>query len=396
MGFFHKPIELIAEAGIRDLIQNQEQEGRMLDYKEALPAPTDNNEFRYDVTALANASGGELIYGVRERQQNGQNTGEPGEIAPITVPLDAEILRLEQILQTNISPRLRGVRFRAIPLQSGGNVLLIRVAKAWAGLHLVKLNDSYRFYSRNSKGKYIMDADEIRSGFVASETGYERMRKLREDRLEKIRIGDTPLSMPGGPKVALHFIPFSILDPTIEYDLDLLTGLEAPHPIGCDSFTHQYNFDGKVFFRPPKKGVTDTYVQFFRNGAVEACAANIFDDSTKTMNSYGLEKYLIVALNNYLSRLKLLGVAEPFALGLSVIGAKGWTLYIHLPRWGGPDPVPFGDQSLIVPEIRIDSYEQAPHTVLRPAFDRMWNAAGREGSAQYDENGGWIGDPPRR
>jgi predicted HTH transcriptional regulator len=133
---FHKPLELIVEADICGLIQNQEQEGRMLDYKETLPAPTDNNEFRYDVTSLANASGGELIYGVRERQQNGRNTGEPGEIAPIMDSLDAEILRLEQILQTNISPRLRGVRFRAIPLQSGGNVLLIRVPKAWAGLHL--------------------------------------------------------------------------------------------------------------------------------------------------------------------------------------------------------------------------------------------------------------------
>jgi hypothetical protein len=240
-----------------------------------------------------------------------------------------------------------------------------------------------------------MDADEIRSGFVAAETGYERMRKFREDRLEKIRLGDTPLAMPAGPKVVLHLIPFSILDPTIEHDLDSLTGLEAPFPIGCDSFTHQYNFDGKVFFRPLDKGLTNTYVQFFRNGIVEACADNIFDGSKKLMSSYGLEKYLIVALDNYLRRLKLLGVTEPFALGLSVLGVKGWTLQIYIPRWGGSDPVPFGEQKLVVPEIRIDSYEQAPHTILRKSFDRIWNAAGRECSAQYAENGEWIADDRR-
>jgi hypothetical protein len=299
---------------------------------------------------------------------------------------------LEQILQANISPRLRGVRFHPVSLQSGGKVLLVRVPKSWTGLHLVKLNDSYRFYSRNSKGKYIMDADEIRSGFVAVETGYERMQKFREHRLEKIRIGDGPLPMQAGPKVVLHLIPFSILDPTIGYDLDLLSGLDAPHPMGCDSFTHQYNFDGKVFFRPLDQGMTNTYVQFFRNGIVEACADNMLDVSKKMLNSYGLEKYLIVALNNYLSRLKMLNVSGPFALGLTVIGAKGWKLHIYTPRYGGPDPVPFEDQKLAVQEIRIDSYGEAPHTVLRPAFDRIWNAAGRDCSAHYAENGEWIAD----
>lgn len=392
MSLFHKPIELITEADIQALIQQQVPESRMLDYKLMLPSPNDNNEFRYDVTAFANAGGGELIFGVREKQENGVNTGEPEEPVPIITPLDPEILRLEQILQTNIDPRLRGVRFQPIKFTTGGNVLLIRVPKSWIGLHLVKLNESFRIYSRTSRSKYMMNAEEIRSGFVAAETGYERIRNFREKRLEKISVGDTPVPVGLGPKVVLHIIPFSMLDPTIEYDLDLLTGLEAPIPIGTMSFTHQYDFDGKVFFEPLQDGDTATYVQCFRNGILEACTDNVFHHEDRILGSYALEKFLISALGNYLGRLKLLNVSEPFAVGLSVIGAKEWTLQVHTLRWGGPGPSPFGSDRMLVPELRIDSYNEAPHTILRPAFDRIWNAAGRDRSAYYSNTGEWIAD----
>ena len=367
----------------------------MLDYKQTLPSQNDNNEFRYDVTSFANAGGGELIFGIREKRETGTNTGEPEDIEPITTSLDADILRLEQILQTNIDPRLRGVRFQPIKLASGGNVLLIRVPKSWIGLHLVRLNESFRIYSRNSKGKYTMNAEEIRSGFVAAETGYERIRSFRENRLENISKGDTPVPVAFGPKVILHIIPFSMLDPTIEFDLDLLTGLDAPHPIGTTNFTHHYNFDGKMFFRPIQNGYTATYVQFFRNGIVEACTDNVFHDHHSLLVSHAFEKYLISALGNYLSRLKLLNATEPFAVGLSVIGAKGWTLQVYTPHWGGPDPIPFGSERMLVPELRIDSYSEAPHKILRPAFDRIWNAAGRDRSAYYSDTEEWIGDERR-
>jgi hypothetical protein len=392
MSFLHKPLELITEADIRGHIENQVPEGRTLDYKEALP--TDNNEFRYDVTSLANAAGGELIIGIRERREGGHTTGEPEDMSPINQPLDPEILRLEQILQTNISPRLRGVRFHAVRIQAGGHVLLIRVPKSWRGLHLVKLNESCRFYSRNSKGKYIMDADEIGAGFVAAEAGYERIRKFRQERIEQIRRSDTPVPMSPGPKVILHLIPFSTLDPTIEYELDLLTGHDAPFPIYCDNVTHQYNFDGKAFFRPLKEGITDSYVQFFRNGIVEACTDTVFrvHEGQRILSSYGVEKYLIQALQNYLSRLKLLSVPEPFALGVSAVRVNGWTFQVHLPRWGGPDPVAFREERLVVPEIRIDSYDESPHKILHPAFNRIWNASGRNTSPYYSEDGEWIAD----
>lgn len=390
MSLFHKTIDLITEADIHGLKEHNVPEGRMLDYKLTLPA--DSNEFRYDITSFANTAGGELIFGIREKQENGVNMGEPEAIAPLATSLDQDILRLEQILQSNIEPRLRGVRFKPIKISSGGNLLLVRVPKSWNGLHMVRLNESFRIYSRNSRGKYTMNADEIRSGFIAAETGYERIRGFRQKRLERIATGDTPVPISAGPKVVFHVIPFSMLDPTIEHELDLLTGFEAPFPIGTENVTHQYNFDGKVFFRPLEGGYTTTYVQYLRNGIVEACTNNVFDQEHKILGSYVLEKYLIRALKNYLGRLKLLNVTEPFAAGLSVVGAKGWTLQIYTPRWGTPDPIPFVSDQMLAPELRIDSYDEAPHTILRPAFDRIWNAAGRDRSAYYSDTGEWIAD----
>jgi hypothetical protein len=121
----------------------------------------------------------------------------------------------------------------------------------------------------------------------------------------------------------------------------------------------------------------------------------VFEADKKQLGSYALEKYLAEALEGYLQTLKFLGVSEPVSLALSVIGIKGWTLQIYTPRYGGPDPVAFREEDLLVPEGRIDSFELEAHSILRPAFDRIWNAAGRNSSAYYSEDGEWIADKPR-
>ena len=63
-----KPIDQVVEADLRTLIENQVSERKAIDYKQALPGKSDgeNKEFLADVSSFANASGGHLIYGMRE------------------------------------------------------------------------------------------------------------------------------------------------------------------------------------------------------------------------------------------------------------------------------------------------------------------------------------------
>ena len=65
-----KPIDEITKADIDALLTAKVAERRTLDYKELLPGGVDDakKEFLYDVTSFANASGGDLVFGVTDQK----------------------------------------------------------------------------------------------------------------------------------------------------------------------------------------------------------------------------------------------------------------------------------------------------------------------------------------
>ena len=54
-------------------------ESHTLDYKQELPneSPQSRLDFLFDVAAFANASGGDLIFGIKERREEGKSTAIP-------------------------------------------------------------------------------------------------------------------------------------------------------------------------------------------------------------------------------------------------------------------------------------------------------------------------------
>ena len=135
----------------------------------------DKKEFPADATSFANAAGGDLIYGVRERRDTARKpTGEIEEIVGLpNLSFDAERLRLENVLRDGVAPRLSPVAFHLIPRDPAPPCLLVRIPRGWAGLHMIISKNWSRFYSRNSGGKYQLDVNEIRAGFLAAETAYD-------------------------------------------------------------------------------------------------------------------------------------------------------------------------------------------------------------------------------
>ena len=47
---------------------------------------------------------------------------------------------------------------------------------------------------------------------------------------------------------------------------------------------------------------------------------------------------------------------------------------------------------LVLPDVIFEAYESDVSSVMRPAFDAMWNACGFVRSFNYDENGDWAGE----
>lgn len=178
-----KPFDLVEKIDIDALVADEVREGRALEYKEKLPGNSDGEktELLADVSSFANASGGYILYGVREkRDADGKPTGVPESVDGLQgINPDSEILRLESSIRTGIDPRVPRVRTKPIEGFLQGPVLVMWIPKSWSSPHMVTFKNHSRFYSRSSNGKYALDVKEIRSAFALSESLPERVRRFR-------------------------------------------------------------------------------------------------------------------------------------------------------------------------------------------------------------------------
>ena len=91
--------------------------------------------------------------------------------------IDDMRLRIEQLVETGISPRLRP-QIIEVRVSQSESVLVARIAKSWAAPHRVTLGGDNNFYGRHSSGKYQMDVDQLRSAFTLSTNVTERIKEI--------------------------------------------------------------------------------------------------------------------------------------------------------------------------------------------------------------------------
>jgi predicted HTH transcriptional regulator len=204
MALIDKPLELITEQDLLDLISNQVREDKRIEFKVVLPSNSDKDkkEFLADVSSFANASGGDLIFGIEA--QNGIPSKLVG-LPPLS--LDGDILRLENILRDGLDPRIPNVKFWPIKLMSR-MALVIRVPRSWMPPHRVKYGGSSRFYARNSAGKYELEVSEMRPLFALTTSAVEQIRNFRVERLSKITSGELTVPLKRATSIGSSRGPF--------------------------------------------------------------------------------------------------------------------------------------------------------------------------------------------
>ncbi len=389
MLFRGKPLESINESDLQSLIENGVAESKTIEYKLKLPADSeaDKKEFLADASSFANASGGHLIYGIKASEAIAEEvTG-----LEITNSIDSEILRLENIIRDGISPRIIGVKIHPIKLHNSKFVIAIEVPQSWLMPHMVVFKNLSRFFSRNSAGKYQLDVAEIRSIFAFSESYSTKIRNFRLERLSKVISGEIPVRLNETPKTILHIIPFSAFNPTT--NLDLVSFKKNDHiverlkPIYASGWGNRYNFDGFLTFD------SDSYVQFFRNGSIEAVEASMLNpiDDKKLIPDVFFERELIESLTNYLKVLQMVGMEPPFIVMLSLFGVEGYRIP-YTPEVLIAQTI--DRNTLVLPEVLSDNYECDASELMRPIFDSLWNSAGFPRSLNYSNEGKW--NPQRR
>ncbi len=387
-----KAIDRIEKADIDSLLTNSVAEGRTIEYKVILPGGKDEDkrEFLADVSSFANATGGDLLFGVSDA------AGVPDAIPGLNAPdLDAEKLRMEEIIRNGIDPRISGIQMRTVTGFPGGPVLIMRIPQSFSAPHMITFKNTSRFFTRNNVGKYQMDVKELRTAFDISGTLAERLQRFRADRLSKIVAGETPVSLSKRPTMVLHILPLSsfTLGTYIDYELQQTMRLKLM-PIGTHGWSGRHNVDGFVSFNNLSKADSgqvgsDSYCQFFRNGAVEAASSKFVaqKDGEQVIPCVAYERNLLDVIQKYFQGLNEIGVPLPLLITLSMIGVKGVWLYVG---FDFPDDTNAIDRdTLLLPEVLVESFETDVTKLMRPIFDAVWNAAGYERSYNYDSNGKW-------
>nr|WP_236676385.1 ATP-binding protein [Chryseolinea lacunae] len=132
-------IETITD--IDNLITSEIQENSGLEYKRA-QAIDDKDEISKDVSAMANAGGGTIIYGVAEYPKQHAKSYYPERRDPIT---NRNHEYLEQVINSNIEPRVKA-SVLAISDPNGGFIFVVNVEQGETA-HQAKDNRYYRRYN---------------------------------------------------------------------------------------------------------------------------------------------------------------------------------------------------------------------------------------------------------
>lgn len=406
-----KQFEAISEQDIEALVADAVPEGRSIEYKQALPGngDEDRKEFLADATSSANAGGGDIIYGVRDKKDSGgKPTGFPEAADGIAgINADQEIRRLEEMLRSGVDPRIPGVRLKGIPAFSAGPVIVLRILKSWTSPHLVSFKKSSRFFTRTSAGKHQMDVREIRAAFEITSSLKARVEAFRAERLAKIQTLETPVPVSAWPKCVLHLFPFASADISSQTEDVTLRAYEMPVLQAFYNMPtpRKLNFDGLVSYVPFHNGTTHAYVQVFRNGVIEGvfnCGLLDLKNYTmtdeqraartdKVLNSSQIEGYARKGTADLLQTLKKLDQQPPIILMLSLVGVKSMEMAIESPWHAYEEHEAIDRDVLPLAETVIESFEAPIDNALRRIFDVAWQASGQPRSKNYNPEGRWDG-----
>lgn len=383
--------DAIAEEDLAELIAAQVPEGLRIEYKSAPygNAGEEKREFLKDISAFANSQGGHLIIGIEEDAGAAKTFVGLGDL-----DVDAELLRLQQVANGGLEPRITGLRMRAVALAAGGHVLLCRVPRSWNRPHRVVAQGSNRFYVRHAAGVHQPNVEELRALFTESASTLEKARDFRLERLEAIQggIGERPLANEG--RVILHIVPVASFSGAVAIDIE---EVYAQHlvfrPMAAEGMTPRFNFHGFINERGGE--VNNGYTQVFRDGRVEATRANIIHERNgeRFVPGTALERSFFEAYSSYVSGLRDLDVPPPFIIMVTLEGFRGLNYLIGRNRWENQRPLD-GD-CLFLPECTLEDYggEREHHQAVRPAFDALWNAIGYARAQLFDQDGVWVGEP---
>lgn len=394
-----KDIKNITKEDLKNLVRNHKQEDSFLDFKRDLygKTDTDKKELLKDVSAFANGSGGEIIIGIEE-----DNYSQAKTLCGFTTTnISLEKNRIEQIIMNGLEPKLDTFKVRYIHIGNHRFVMIIRIEHSPLFPHMVSFQRFNKFYIRKSDKNLLLDVYELRNLFLKSENFMQEIRKYNHDKINNILEKNAILPTIDAPKILINFIPFDAF--TRQTYLDLAkSNLKINFP------EQRINFDGLLAYQMNDKGI-NSYAQIHRNGIIEFLSSSnkVFDiinnpfvitnnlatEKLKIIygEKNGFEYYLIRKSYEFINILKKLKVQTPIYIFIAIIDAKGYRI---LYKNNNEEKITNAiDRNILsIPELELKRYDNDLKSIIRMAFNMIWNACGEKESINFDNQGKWLGE----
>lgn len=372
----------------------QWSETQTLEFKAVLPRGDEvaRQEFRKDVCAMANADGGDLVFGISD-----VNGFANAVLAINDAGVDATKRRLQQILESKVEPRIHGIQFHACQIAAGGFVLVLRIPSSYEGPHRFGPATEHRFPIRNDSLTTDMTYEQLRNTFGREITLLEKAAQFRLRRVSRIVSGQTPRKLAAGVTMAMHIVPICGLAGRANVDV---AGMAANHDVlRIDpqySGKRHANLDGVVMYPYDDPNGVDSYSQVFRDGCLEIVKNVQHDprhsDPSPWLVGQWVGDQLRGGLQIYAAAAPAMKIHGPIVVSISLMGTSGTTLTLGQ-RSATRNPI-FEDR-LDIPEILIQDISEVLDLdkMTRPIMDVLYQCYGESRCNFYDDDGKW--NPPR-
>jgi hypothetical protein len=155
-------LKISTKEDLQRLIDEEIQESLTLDYKASPSLARDDkprDEMCKDVSAFANSAGGQIIYGIVEKDRK-----------PVKVDDGSDLSRewIEQVIDSNVHPRLDGLVITAVPVGSERHAYVLTIPQA-SGRAPHQAPDK-KYYKRQNFQSVPMEDYEIRDALRRATT----------------------------------------------------------------------------------------------------------------------------------------------------------------------------------------------------------------------------------
>jgi hypothetical protein len=294
---------------------------------------------------------------------------------------DAEKLKISNLIQTGIEPRLASFELHWIPIEGTRGFLIVRVPRSWAAPHRVTLKGHDKFYIRDGGGKHPMNVDELRRAFSLAESVTSRIRQFRLDRTRDILSDNGPTKLVNGAKLVVHVIPVSafVEAPSLNFDSQLDTVVIRPIA-SASAYTSRHTFEGYMSFTPDCGLGVQAFTLAFREGILEAVATIACEIETKKhMPLRSVKQHIEQAWDVAKKFHTRFARGSPYYTLVSLLEVRGYQAIVSPDGYGAYSSPSRHDQ-LHFPETSIDekNYNETFDDLFRDTLRTLANAFGLE------------------